>query len=291
MLEMKIIATDMDGTLLNNEEEVSKENVEAIKKAQEQGIEVIIATGRGYIAAVEPLAKAGLQIPVIGLNGAEIRTAEGELLHSVPLGNDLYYKIQQACQRQDIYFEVFTNHGTYTDNLERSIQAMIEIVSSTNVNYDEEKIRAHVMHRVEVGRLKTIESYNHLFDLSDIEFYKVLTFSRSEEKLRNVGKELEGEKELAITASARDNLEINHINAQKGIALEKFAKERGVEMKDVMALGDNFNDVSMLRIAGRSVAMENAEQEIKDMCHFVTKKNIEHGVGHAIEQLLKDLVK
>src|SRR5690625_2376428 len=94
---------------------------------------------------------------------------------------------------------------------------------------------------------------------------------------------------ISITSSGAINIEFNHVDAQKGLALETLAKGMGIDMQDVMTLGDNFNDASMLQMAGRGVAMGNAEPEIKAMCDYTTKANDEHGVAVAIDEMLNEV--
>ena len=87
---------------------------------------------------------------------------------------------------------------------------------------------------------------------------------------------------MVVTSSFRNNIEINHVEAQKGIALEKFAKKRGIPLENVMAIGDNFNDVSMLKVAGASFAVANAEDGVKVFAKYLTSTNSENGVAEAI---------
>ncbi|HDC8080041.1 TPA: HAD-IIB family hydrolase, partial [Staphylococcus aureus] len=93
---------------------------------------------------------------------------------------------------------------------------------------------------------------------------------------------------LAISSSSRGNIEITHSDAQKGIALETIAERLGIEMKDVMAIGDNLNDVSMLEKVGYPVAMENGAEEVKKIANYVTDTNENSGVGKAIMKLLRE---
>ncbi|WP_148786300.1 HAD-IIB family hydrolase, partial [Enterococcus faecium] len=88
--------------------------------------------------------------------------------------------------------------------------------------------------------------------------------------------------DLAVTSSGQNNIEVNHKNAQKGIAVAHVAHERGISLEEVMTIGDNFNDVSMLQVAGVSFAMGNAEIEVKDYAKYTTDTNLESGVGKAI---------
>lgn len=103
-----------------------------------------------------------------------------------------------------------------------------------------------------------------------------------------VGKEISELGDLAVTSSGQNNIEVNHKNAQKGIAVAHVAHDRGIELDDVMAIGDNFNDVSMLQVAGVSFAMGNAEIEVKDYAKFVTDTNLESGVGKAILRAISE---
>lgn len=287
---MKIIAIDMDGTLLNSAEQVTYENAKAIKRAQAKGIEVVIATGRTYYTAANLLKKAKVNVPIICLNGADVRAHDGEQLASVPIDSESFIKIDKVCKKHDVHFEVCTNHGIYSISKDRSLQVRIDIVQSENLDFAESQVKEHFYEHVASGYLKFIESFNKILEFTNIEIYKVLAFSFEKEKLSNVKAELANDENLYVTSSGRNNLEINHVNAQKGIALEKFAAEREVAMKDVMAIGDNFNDISMLKKAGRSVAMGNAEEEVKKMCDFITKTNNDHGVAYAIEEMLKEYV-
>ncbi|UFU00683.1 Cof-type HAD-IIB family hydrolase [Radiobacillus kanasensis] len=284
---MKLFASDLDGTLLNGDHKISKENAEAIRKAQEQGVKVVVATGRSYNSARKPMAEVGLEAPVICLNGAQIYTVEGKLVRSVPLEKGVAMKIIEACRQKGAYFELFTNQGGFSSSREDFLKVMVDIMMSANPGLKEEEVKQHATKRFQEEEITIIENYEELVSRTDIEIYKVLAFSTTNTTLESVRNELSEETGVAITSSGFDNLEFNHPQAQKGIALELFAKDIDIDMKDVMAIGDNYNDVSMLQAAGMGVAMGNADEEIKQLSDFVTKTNLEHGVAYAIEEMLK----
>ncbi|QDP39868.1 Cof-type HAD-IIB family hydrolase [Radiobacillus deserti] len=284
---MKLIATDLDGTLLNGDHKISKENAEAIKKAQQQGVKLVVATGRSYNSARKPLADVGLVAPVICLNGAQIYTVEGKLVRSVSLEKNVVMNIVEACRSMGAYFELFTNHGGFSSSRDDFLNVMVDIMMSANPELQEEDVKQHAQKRFQEEEITIIEDYEQLINRTDIEIFKLLAFSTTDETLQSIRDDLADEQGVAITSSGFDNLEFNHPDAQKGIALELFAKDIGISMKDVMAIGDNYNDVSMLRAAGIGVAMGNADEEIKQVSDFVTKSNLEHGVAHAIEENLK----
>ena len=111
---MKLIATDLDGTLLNEKGEVSKENAQAIRKAMALGIKFVVATGRSYDAANKPLQAVGLICPIICLNGVNTYSVDKNMLRNAPMDIIISRKIQTLCQKEDIYFELFTNNGVYS---------------------------------------------------------------------------------------------------------------------------------------------------------------------------------
>lgn len=287
---MKLIATDLDGTLLNEKGEISVENAQAIHEAMDYGIKFVVATGRSYDAANKALQAAGISCPVICLNGANTYSIDKKMLRNAPMDLEISRKIQAMCQEEDIYFELFTNNGVYSTSREQFIGVMIDILTSTHPDIPEDEIRAAAQQRFQNEEVKFVHNYDDLFLMDSLKIYKILAFSLQKEKLNKVSSQLEKETKLAITSSGDINLEFNHPDAQKGIALEALATNMGIQMKDVMALGDNFNDVSMLQMAGIGVAMENATEEIKELCQYTTKSNNEHGVAIAVEKMLNEVI-
>jgi Cof subfamily protein (haloacid dehalogenase superfamily) len=285
---MKLIAIDMDGTLLNSAGRVTAENAAAIKQAQAQGIEVVIATGRTYYTASGPLREADLRIPIICLNGADVRDQDGRQLTRIPLDASLFLEVDQACQEHGVHLEVCTNEGIYSKSKEKSLQIRLDIAQSANEQADEERVRRQFADYIASGYLRWTDHFQPLLDRG-IDIYKLLLFSLDQEALAHVKHTFIACEAFCITSSAHHNLEINHRDAQKGIALERWAAKRGIDMSEVVAIGDNLNDLSMLQKAGRSVAMGNAEEAVKRICHWVTKTNNEHGVAYAIREMLQNV--
>jgi Cof subfamily protein (haloacid dehalogenase superfamily) len=283
---MKLIAIDMDGTLVNKQLKVTKENAMAIKEAKNKGHLVVIATGRSYDEARFALSDAELHIPLICVNGAEIRSDDWEILTSVPIPHFQYEQIQEVLSKEDIYYELYTNKGTYTANRERAYEVIKDIVLTTNPEATDDDVQKAALRRIKLGLVHVVNSYKELLNQEGIEVYKLLAFDANHEKLTRTSQELKQMDELAVSSSSRNNLEITNSEAQKGVALEKFAQMHDICMKDTMAIGDNYNDVSMLERAGTSVAMGNAEEEIKQIAQYVTKTNEESGVAHAIRNFL-----
>ncbi|MCC3356823.1 Cof-type HAD-IIB family hydrolase [Bacillus sp. REN16] len=285
---MKLIATDMDGTLLNEKNEVSQENVLAIKMAIEKGIQFVVATGRSYESAVKPLQAVGLTCPIITLNGAATFNLKKQQIRDIPLDVSVCRRILDICQKSNMYVELFIDDRMYSTGNEHFMDILLKMFKNILTESTEDEIRDIIERRFQQEKMQFIKNYEDILTKTNKKIYKLLGFSIDEVNLQNAYKELEQEPGVVITSSGELNLEFNHPEAQKGLALESLANSMGIEMKDVMALGDNLNDKSMLQKAGRGVAMGNAVDEIKEVCKFITKTNNENGVAFAIEEMLKE---
>jgi Cof subfamily protein (haloacid dehalogenase superfamily) len=283
---IKCIASDMDGTLLNSVQQISEENKQAILKAQSQGVEFVVATGRSYQEATYVLSQAELTCPVICVNGAEIRSRDGEILAANPLSKTMTREVAAKLSENGVYFEVYTDKGAYTIDQDKAVSILVDIIVSANPEVNREEITYTAGARIRDGLIQTIEDYEILFADDDYQIYKVLAFSFDAGRLEAASKALAAFDELTVSSSGHENLEITNKDAQKGIALETFAKTYGIELAETMAIGDNYNDVSMFERAGRSIAMGNANYEIKSLCDDITDTNDEHGVAKAILDVL-----
>ncbi|MGM7700231.1 Cof-type HAD-IIB family hydrolase [Pseudalkalibacillus sp. Hm43] len=286
---MKLIAIDMDGTLVNNNTTINEENVEAIKKAQAAGIHVVVATGRSFEEAVNPVEEAGLNLPIIAINGAQFRNKEGEIKNSITLSKETYYKVDELLNHYSMYYELYTNKGTYSNDLEMAIDIIVDIIKSANPEVTDSHAHKLADYRVKNGRIHYTEDYHDIVKDPEVEIYKLLSFSRNEKNRTDAMNDFLTFNDLAVSRSAEANIEITHRDAQKGIAVKNYADELGIPMKEVMAIGDNYNDVSMFELAGISVAMGNAEEDIKRLCSFTTKTNDESGVAHAIHTFMRKI--
>lgn len=276
----------MDGTLLNSRQEISELNRKALLYAMEQGIEVVIATGRSFDEAHSLLEDAGIHCPLIAVNGAEIRNKSGEIVRSIGLSGEQGAAIAKILNEIGVYFEIYTNKGKFTEDYDKSISVIVDIYKTANPERPVEEIRQMVESRFTNGFIQTIDDYGVLFHNPEYIFYKFIVFSRDETLLKKASLALHEIEGLKVTSSGHDNLEVNHIDAQKGIALEAFVKERGIDLEETMAIGDNLNDLSMLKRVGYSFAMGNAEDEVKQICKYQADVNVNDGVGKAIAQLL-----
>lgn len=280
---IKLIASDMDGTLLNANMQISEENIQAIKYAQSQGVEFMVATGRNRKEALPPLQEAGIDCAMITLNGAQVFDKSGTSLFTVPISKEKTRSLMDLLREKDIYFEISTSNGIYSESQTRRIENFAIHTAEAMPHLTHKMAIAMTAARLAFLPINYVKDFNELFAIEDLEILKIICFHQDGARvLGPITQEIDGYGDLVVTSSGQNNIEINHRNAQKGIAVAHVAKERAIQLSDVMTIGDNLNDVSMIQIAGVSFAMGNGEIEVKEYAKYLTDTNIESGVGKAI---------
>ncbi|WP_085522531.1 Cof-type HAD-IIB family hydrolase [Tuberibacillus sp. Marseille-P3662] len=280
------IAIDMDGTLLNNKHVISEENAAAIREARSKGVEIVIATGRSNPEADYVLDEAGLSLPKICVNGADVRHPDGSEVSSTPLGTELVQSARNILQASDIYYEVYTNNGTYTNDRDKALSLIVDIFMSADPEHDYQEVVRGARRRLEEGRIQVIDDYDSVLGRSDIKVFKLLAFSLDQAKTTKAQEQINRLTSIAVSSSGYDNLEITAKQAQKGVALQTFAEARQIPLEQVAAIGDNYNDISMFQTAGTAVAMGNANDDIRNEADWVTATNDNNGVAQAILRLM-----
>lgn len=135
--------------------------------------------------------------------------------------------------------------------------------------------------------MRFIQYSDDLIKNEDLEIYKMIVFSFEKDKLCELQEILSQNPQLAISSSGYGNLEINHVEARKGLALERYARKRNISIAETMAIGDSLNDADMLKRAGFSVAMNNASEDIKQLADYVTLSNDQDGFAHAVYKVIE----
>lgn len=264
MPQVQLIAIDLDGTLLNNDLQISDRAQRAIRAAGENGVKVTLCTGRMYASARLYALELGLDLPLITYNGALVKTSgSGDVLYHRTVPVELARQVVQLGRKYRCQINVYHQDRLYVENI--SDRAKL-YASRTNVRL------------------------YHVHDL--IEFLehsptKVLAINK-EEVLADMEAEFRSMwgNQLYITKSSPDFLEFLNPEATKGRGLEAVARALGVPREKIMAIGDSYNDLEMFKAAGYAVAMGNARKEIQDAADYVTCSNDDDGVAEAIENLV-----
>ena len=285
---IKLIASDMDGTLLNHNHKIPKENVELINYAKNQGIEFIVATGRAYYEALPALNEENINCDVISFNGGIVYDKNGNIISITPmLPKDLYYTIE-ILKSFDISYQLYTKNTIYTKSIETDINAYIDLIRSNGYDPDVEHLRAEAQQKLDVGYITEVENIELYLNEKENPPIKIIAISNDISKLENAAKLLSENTSISVTSSGANNIEIMHKNATKGTALKEIAKIYGINLENAVAIGDNLNDQAMLDIVGYSVAMKNGNIKLKEQAKYVTEKtNSEGGVADTIFKLIE----
>lgn len=286
---IKLIASDMDGTLLGANNDISEENLKAIRKAEEMGVNFAIDSGRRYEDIKPFLDKYNLKCECIVLNGAEYRDKEGNILEGIYMDKNKIKDVLNIIQRDGLNVEIYTDKGLYTTNTrEESLKGSMFMVQyfHPEVTNDEEILKmAKEEHHFPI--LNYIDNIDEFLN-TDIKIGKIEAYDKCKDKVFKSKEKLQKIDGLAVASSVTFNVEINNIKAQKGIILAKVSEKKGLKKEEVAVIGDGFNDYSMFAEFPVSFAMGNAIPEIKEIAKYITDTNYNSGVAKVIDKILKE---
>lgn len=281
-----MVAIDLDGTLLNSENQLDDKTIQALETAVENGIDIVIATGRAHFDVWNILENTSLYPWVISANGAAIHSPDRELYISVPLPKDTGMEVLSWLHQQEFYYEAFTEKAIYTPHNSRELlQIEQDRIKSANPHADTASMQKAAERQYSQTGFSFIESYLDLHDMN-ISLYNILAVSFIEEKRQAGIDHFKYREDLTLVTSGDHNFEVEHTGASKGLALERLATELAVPLKDTAAIGDNYNDISMLETAGYAVAIGNAVDEVKTMSDHIVGTNDEYGVAEALTYMM-----
>lgn len=271
---IRLLAVDIDGTLLNPQFQISPADLAALRRAHEQGIEIILVTGRRHTFALPIAQQLGFDLWLICSNGAVTRSLSGETFHCdmLPLGTcrELCGAMREFRGQTVLTFDREGRGAIVLEHLEgmaSSIQRWLE----KNMEYIdfvipiEKSLTEDPVQAMFCGTIAHMRQALSVLEVCGLP----ITVLRTEYPLRD----------LSIVDV------LNH-GCSKGHALERWANYRGINREQVMAVGDNYNDIEMLAFAGRPFIMGNASEELRDRGWTRTRSNAENGVAAAIEHVL-----
>ncbi len=265
-MSIKLIAIDIDGTLVNNNREITPEVFEAVQKAKAAGVKIVIATGRPLLGVQNILEALNLLDAgdyVITYNGALVQaTATGEAFIDEPLTYDDYLDIEMESRRLKTPLHSITMSTVYTHNRNISKYTINEAyITGLPLKYR----TAEEMAKHEIIKMMYIDDPDKLD----------ATIAKLPQRFRE---------RYTIVKSTPFYLEILNKNASKGLAVQHLAEKLGISYEETMAIGDEENDRSMLKAVGNPVVMANGNPELKKIAKYITKSNEDSGVAHAINE-------
>jgi 5-amino-6-(5-phospho-D-ribitylamino)uracil phosphatase len=260
MENIKMVAIDIDGTLLDDDLSISDKTSDKLKELKARGMEIVLATGRTYISAYNIMKKLGIETPTITENGSRLTIpSEGQVYKkSISLEDAL--EVIKFAERNDQYVKAYIDSVMYVKQED---------------DYSREFIKAHGIELKEVGKLS--ENIDRDVDMIVLILDKIYEGELDEEiKKMNVD----------VTMSGRYSLEFVPKGATKENALKFLAKELEIKREDILAIGNGLNDFEMIEYAGIGIAMKNSDPNLLAKCKEVSEfDNNEEGVYNIIKDL------
>ena len=268
-MKYKLLVLDVDGTLLNNEKQISKRTLSALLKVQHMGIRIVLASGRptsGLIPLANALELGNFGGFILSYNGCQVIKADnGEVMFERRINPEQIPYLEKKSRKNN--FSIFTYHDDYilTDNASDP----------------------HIRREAELNNLKIVEEEEFSIAI-DFAPCKCVLVSDDEEALRGLEnhwkRRLDGV--LDVFPSEPYFLEVVPCGVDKANTLALLMEQLGVTREEVIAFGDGVADVTMLQLAGKSVAMGHAPDSVKVCADYVTASNEEDGVAQAVEKLI-----
>lgn len=274
MMDIRLIALDMDGTLLNDQKELSPGNRAALESCISHGIEIVPATGRPAAGIPEDMKKiAGIRYAIL-TNGARIENfREGRIIAQELMDWELAYEILEMISRYPVAYDPY-------------IQGRGKMEARFR-NHLEDYGLPPAMQKLVLSSRDEVEDELALVKAWKVPVEKINIFTKDRKLRRELWEKIAQYKELAVTSSLDYNVEINAAAATKGNALLQLAKHLGLKPEQTMAMGDGSNDLSMIKAAGVGVAMANGMDILKQKADYITRSNEEDGVAAAIQHFLQ----
>ncbi|MCB2289970.1 sugar-phosphatase [Clostridium sp. CS001] len=263
----KLVAIDMDGTLLNEEREISPENYEAIQKARENGVKVVLASGRplvGFKRYLEDLNLVSEDDYVVAFNGAIVQSSGGnKIISKTTLDLKDYEELYE------LSIELKVNIHALTENT---------VISPKDSKYTRLESEINLIHS-EIIAVEDVPKDTNILKVMFIDDPKII-----DEVIKKIPETLLSK--YTVVRSAPFFLEFLHKSVNKGAGVEALAQELNIKQEEVICIGDAGNDIHMVKYAGLGVAMGNAFPELKRVANFITKTNEQNGVAHVINKFV-----
>ncbi|PXX79559.1 HAD family hydrolase [Dielma fastidiosa] len=282
---IKLIVSDLDGTLLQENHLMNQETIDEIKKQMARGVDFMVATGRDYPGVTPIFENTGIDPELILLNGAQYRDHGGVIKDNIRLSASQIKAVGEIFARFHVVWNVYTADGIASlFNEEENLDAFMETAwldGFCTPDTSKETYRDFY-----VG-LKVYSTIDELL-AHEPDILKMEVHDGDREKIHQLQEALMQVEDIAIAISKPINIEVTHADAQKGIMLMKAIEKQGLCSDEVMVIGDSANDLSMLTRFKYSFAVANGAQAAIEAANYLTADNTDLGVVKAIRQLCKD---
>ena len=267
----KLVAIDLDGTLVTDEKELTPKTIETIKKASKKGVKIVLSSGRSFYRLERFIDALDLrkenQCTICFNGGMIVENKTKEMLYSKNLNAEEVEELIQLGKALRLPIMIYSRDTHYVETIPEVVQKNTKNLKGMN--------------------LKVVNFNQINFNKPENYIYKVCFIDKPEkiiEKRKQISEEIL--KKYEITSSVPEYLEIVKKGIKKSEAIKVVMEKYHIQQDEVMAIGDGENDVEMLEFAGLGIAMENAKEEVKRFANDVTTSNNHDGVANAIEKYI-----
>ena len=266
----KLITIDLDGTLLNRYGEVTEYTKDIIKKTTNKGVLVVLASGRISESVLTIAKEIGADKYYISGNGSVLYDMQkDEILYENYLTKEKVLEIIELCDKNSIYYNIYTENAV----LAKSLNYNVAFYNYENTKKSSDK-------KTDINIVE--DMYNYIKNSNLNKFLKITICDESKIVFSSILKKIKtGTKEVEV---GYFYTEVSSKNVDKWFAIEKVMELENIKKEEVMALGDNNNDIVMIKNAGLGVAMGHSNEQVKKVADYITVDNNEDGVAKAIEQ-------
>lgn len=271
-MNYQAVAFDLDGTLLNSQGQILAENKQAIAKLQQQGVKVLLVTGRHHTAVIPYYMELGLTTPIICCNGTYVYDVQNDkVLAANPLSQQQAQQIYDTATKHHCHLLMYSRNAMNYAELNPHMEKFLKWVASCPEN-----VRPLV---------KKVESIQDVID-HDKPIWKCVISAQNKDIMNQVVAELPIE-QFSCEWSWVDRVDIANAGNTKGARLLEVLNQWQIAPQQVIAFGDNHNDISMITAVGLGVAMGNAEDEVKHQAKLTTTSNDEAGIAQVLAEYFK----
>lgn len=271
MGNIRLVAMDLDNTLLDRNKQISEHTKEVLQAAADQGVEIVPATGRIFKAIPDFLREMEGVHYALCCNGATVYDRiRDEIIYTNHLEAETVFRLLDVLEKYHCTQDIYRNGQGYMEP--RFLRHL-----------DEYKIEGPIFDLILRTRKEVADLRNYIQE-NPQGIEKVCSFFDDMEVRETVKEELRALEIANVASSLPNNIEINQFGCDKGDGLTHLAEYLGLTMDQVRACGDAENDTKMIEAAGLGVVMENGTRELKEIADFITKTNNEDGVAYAIEK-------
>jgi len=270
-METKLVVLDLDGTLLNNQHEITEETKIYLNKLKSKGIKIVIATGRTYTAAKRYHNELALDTPLISCNGGFIYDPIGKkVIDGHPISKETIKNIFNILQDSNTFFQFYSADTIYSTEIKYLLAQWME---------ENKKLDKKDIINIEIidDPLKTLAS-------TEEPIFKLLAIEKNPAIYDKLMAILSNIDEIELVSSFNGAIDIMEKGITKGMALEFVADYLNIPMDQTLAIGDNNNDATMLKAAKIGIAMENATSFAKNNANEITDTNLNNGVLKALQK-------